>query len=53
LRGFHAVSVVTFGELRAGVLAANDVRVRERRLATLTVALEPDPVPVDDEVDAQ
>jgi predicted nucleic acid-binding protein len=48
-----AVSVVTVGELRAGVLAANDVRVRERRLTTLTAALELDPVPVDDEVAAQ
>jgi predicted nucleic acid-binding protein len=48
-----AVSIVTIGELRAGVLAANDVRVRERRLTTLTVALELDPVPVDDEVAAQ
>ncbi len=48
-----AVSVVTVGELRAGVLAANDVRVRERRLTTLTAALELDPVPVDDDVAAQ
>jgi predicted nucleic acid-binding protein len=48
-----AVSVVTVGELRAGVLAANDVRVRERRLATLTTALELDPVPVDDDVAAK
>jgi predicted nucleic acid-binding protein len=48
-----AVSVVTVGELRDGVLAANDVRVRERRLTTLTAALELDPVPVDDEVAAQ
>ena len=29
-----AVSIVTIGELRAGVLAADDVRVRERRLTT-------------------
>jgi len=48
-----AVSIVTVGELRAGVLAANDVRVRARRLATLTAALELDPVPVDDDVAAQ
>jgi len=48
-----AVSIVTVGELRSGVLAANDVRVRARRLATLTTALELDPVPVDDEVAAQ
>jgi predicted nucleic acid-binding protein len=48
-----AVSIVTIGELRAGVLAASDVRVRERRLTTLTAALELDPVPVDDDVAAQ
>ena len=48
-----AVSIVTVGELRAGVLAADDVRVRERRLTTLTAALELDPVPVDDDVAAQ
>jgi predicted nucleic acid-binding protein len=48
-----AVSIVTVGELRAGVLAANDVRVRERRLTTLTAALDLDPVPVDDDVAAQ
>ena len=48
-----AVSIVTVGELRAGVLAADDVRVREQRLTTLTAALELDPVPVDDDVAAQ
>jgi len=48
-----AVSIVTIGELRAGVLAANDVLVRERRLTTLTAALELDPVPLDDDVAAQ
>ena len=48
-----AVSIVTVGELRAGVLSANDVRVRERRLTTLTAAMELDPVPVDDDVAAQ
>lgn len=48
-----AVSVVTIGELRAGVLVADDVRARERRLTTLTAALELDPVPVDDDVAAQ
>ena len=41
-----AVSVITIGELRAGVLAATDVPTRDRRLATLTVALALDPVPV-------
>jgi predicted nucleic acid-binding protein len=48
-----AVSIVTVGELRAGVLAADDVRVRERRLTTLTSAMELDPGPVDDDVAAQ
>lgn len=48
-----AVSIVTVGELRAGVLAADDVRVRERRLTTLTAAMELDPVPVDDDAAAQ
>jgi len=45
-----AVSVITVGELRAGVLAAESVEVRDRRLATLTAALQLDPVPVDETV---
>lgn len=45
-----AVSVITVGELRAGVLAANDVETRDRRLGTLTAALVLQPVPVDDDV---
>ncbi len=45
-----AVSVVTIGELRAGVLAATDLATRDRRLATLTAALILEPVPVDEEV---
>ncbi len=45
-----AVSVVTIGELRAGVLAATDLATRDRRLATLTAALVLEPVPVDEEV---
>lgn len=44
------VSVVTIGELRAGVLAAVDVETRDRRLGTLTEALALQPVPVDDRV---
>jgi len=48
-----AVSVVTIGELRAGVLAATTVHVRDRRLGTLTAALQQDPVPVDDAVAAE
>lgn len=41
------VSVITIGELRAGVLAAADVETRDRRLATLTQALALEPIPVD------
>lgn len=48
-----AVSIITIGELRAGVLAADTLDVRDRRLATLTAALELDPVPVDDSVAAK
>jgi predicted nucleic acid-binding protein len=47
-----AVSAITIGELRAGVLAATDVLTRDRRLATLTAALALDPVPVDTDVAA-
>jgi predicted nucleic acid-binding protein len=42
-----AVSIITVAELRAGVLAAADVTVRDLRLATLTVAQAFDPLPVD------
>lgn len=42
-----AISAITIGELRAGVLAASDVATRDGRLATLTMALAFDPVPVD------
>lgn len=45
-----AVSVITIGELRAGVLAASDLATRDLRLATLTAALALDPVPVDEDV---
>lgn len=45
-----AVSIVTIGELRAGVLAAATIETRDRRLATLTAALRLDPVPIDDAV---
>ena len=48
-----AVSIVTIGELRAGVLVAETVEERDRRLATLTAALHLDPVPVDVAVAAQ
>lgn len=45
-----AVSIVTIGELRAGVLAAADLGTRDRRLRTLTGALQLDPVPIDESV---
>lgn len=42
-----AISVITVGELRAGVLVASDLATRDRRLRTLTAALTLDPVPID------
>jgi predicted nucleic acid-binding protein len=45
-----SVSVITIGELRAGVLVADDLETRDRRLDTLTRALALDPVPVDERV---
>jgi len=48
-----AVSIITIGELRAGVLAANDVSTRDTRLATLTAAMTLDPIVIDDDVAAQ
>lgn len=47
-----AVSAITIGELRAGVLVAADTEVRARRLETLTHALSLQPIPVDDEIAA-
>ncbi len=47
-----AVSVITVGELRAGVLAAADLAIRDQRLATLTAVMGLNPVPVDDAVAA-
>ena len=48
-----AVSVVTVGELRAGVLVAPTLEVRDRRLETLTAVLALDPLPVDGAVAAE
>lgn len=45
-----AVSVITIGELRAGVLAATDTAIRDRRLDTLTAALSLEPIPIDVQV---
>jgi predicted nucleic acid-binding protein len=45
-----AVSVVTVGELRLGVLAAQDGPTRARRLETLSAAAALDPLPIDEGV---
>ncbi len=45
-----AVSIITIGELRAGVLGAADINTRDRRLSTLMRALELQPIPVDESV---
>ena len=47
-----AVSAITIGKLRAGVLAANDTVTRDQRLTTLTAALALNPIPVDEAVAA-
>jgi predicted nucleic acid-binding protein len=44
------VSVITIGELRAGVLSAGDAETRDRRLSTLTRALTFNPLPIDEAV---
>ncbi len=43
-------SIITIGELRAGVLSASDPATRARRLATLTRALALEPIPITDPV---
>lgn len=45
-----AVSVITIGELRAGVLVSESVALRDIRLTTLTNALALDPIPIDQSV---
>lgn len=45
-----AISVITIGELRAGVLAAVDLETRDRRLTTLAAAQALEPVPIDERV---
>lgn len=47
-----AISVITVGELRAGVLAAETVDTRDRRLRTLATAMSLEPVPIDEAVAA-
>jgi predicted nucleic acid-binding protein len=45
-----AISVITIGELRAGVLAATDVVTRDQRLTTLSDALTLEPMAIDQPV---
>lgn len=45
-----AVSIVTISELRAGVLVAETVEIRDRRLGTLSAAMRLDPLPADEAV---
>ncbi|HJP78790.1 MAG TPA: PIN domain-containing protein [Pseudonocardiaceae bacterium] len=45
-----AVSAVTIGELKLGVLSATDPHIRAARLRTLAKALALNPLPVDDVV---
>jgi predicted nucleic acid-binding protein len=47
------VCPITVGELQAGVLAASDVDVRARRLATLESIADIEVLPIDAEVAAQ
>ena len=48
--GGLAVSIITVGELRAGVLAADNLETRDQRLRTLLIALSLNPIPIDDRV---
>jgi predicted nucleic acid-binding protein len=52
LPALSAVSAITIGELRWGVLMAADDVTRSRRLDTLSAASQLDPVPVDERVAA-
>jgi predicted nucleic acid-binding protein len=44
------VSIITMGELRAGVLAAADLDTLDRRLATFSAARALEPIPIDEPV---
>lgn len=46
-----AISIVTRAELRAGVLAAQDIATRDRRLATLEAVSRIAVLPIDEGVD--
>jgi hypothetical protein len=45
-----AISIVTKAELRAGILAANDIATRDRRLGTLDAVANIVVLPVDEQV---
>ena len=45
-----AVSIITIGELRAGVLAASNPDLLNRRMNTLAGALSLEPIPIDEAV---
>jgi predicted nucleic acid-binding protein len=45
-----AISVVTLGELKFGVLAAKDAPARARRADTLALARRADPIPISEAV---
>jgi predicted nucleic acid-binding protein len=47
-----SLSIISIGELRSGVLAAQTVELRDQRLATLTWAMSLNPQPVNDHVAA-
>src|SRR5262249_47548386 len=47
---YGAVSVITIGELRLGLLAAADAHARATRLRTLERALALQPLPIDERV---
>lgn len=47
-----AVSAITVGELHAGVLAAQDLDTRARRLGTLDAVADMELLPIDDQVAA-
>ncbi len=48
--GEIAVSVVTVGELRLGVLLAEGIESRQRRLSTLQLVSSLEPIPIDQTV---
>lgn len=47
---YGAVSMITIGELKMGLLAAEDARIRAIRLRTLQAAMALEPLPIDEHV---